>query len=49
MYQVWLLSLLQMSTFLPREDKNIDEEKASVFKEVDMNDRGESLVLLCLI
>jgi len=30
-----------MSTFLPRED---NEGKAGVFKEVDMSDRGESLV-----
>ena len=40
-YHVWFLSLLQISTFLPREDKNINEEKASAFKEVaGMNDRG---------
>ena len=40
-YHVWFLPLLQISTFLPREDKNINEEKASAFKEVaGMNDRG---------
>ena len=32
-YHVWFLSLLQISTFLPREDKNISEEKSSAFKE----------------
>ena len=33
-YHIWFLSLLQITTFLPCEDKNISEEKSSAFKEV---------------